>query len=474
LFTGIAVMQLVEKGKIDLDRDVNDYLDFRIETPPGGVPVTMRRLLTHRAGFEEQVKGLFTTTERPRQLGVYLAEHLPARLFPRGDITAYSNYGMALAGYIVERLSGEPFDAYVTTRILAPLEMSHSTFQQPLPSEFQPLMSKGYRDSGQSSRAFEIIHLAPAGSLSASGADFGRFMLALLDGGTLDGKRIVAADTLADMMRPQLPAPSGLPRMALAFHEHTIEGHRVIGHWGGPHLFRSALTLIPEERFGLFVSYNSAGISNPFEPLELLSGVISRYFGRLPPGAMAGPSGGSDAFSVAGAYQVARRGGKSFGKGAAMLGQVIVHARQDGKIEIGKSVLSSVGGGVWRVLTPQMFDPPDRPIEAAFEMDEMGTASKMRFTIPSIDFVRVPWHEDRRFVLSGIGASLAVIVCTFALWPVAVGVRRRFRQKVGGTSRGKRGFISGRLAPIPLLLRSAPRWWVRQLGMTDLTAFGPG
>jgi hypothetical protein len=221
----------------------------------------------------------------------------------------------------------------------------------------------------------------------------GERMLALLDGGTLDGKRIIAADTLAEMMRRQLPAPSGLPRMALAFHEHTIEGHRVIGHWGATQLFRSALTLMPEERFGLFVSYNSAGTSNAFKPLELLSQVISRYFGRFPPRAMAAPSGGLDAFSVSGAYQVARRGDKSFVKGAAMLGQVIVHARQDGKIEIGKSVLSSVGGGVWRDLTPQMFDPQDRPIEVAFEMDEMGTASKMRFTFPSIDFVRVPWHR---------------------------------------------------------------------------------
>src|SRR5262249_34042207 len=80
LFTGVAVIQSVEKGKIELERDVNDYLDFGIGAPPGGVPVTMRRLLTHRAGLEGQVKELFATTERPRQLGVHLAEHLPPRL----------------------------------------------------------------------------------------------------------------------------------------------------------------------------------------------------------------------------------------------------------------------------------------------------------------------------------------------------------------------------------------------------------
>jgi len=472
LFTGIAVMQLVERGKIDLDRDVNDYLNFRIETPPGGVPVTMRRLLTHRAGFEEQLKEHFATTERPRQLGVHLAEHLPARLFPRGDVAAYSNYGVALAGYIVERVSGQPFDQYVTTEILAPLGMSYSTFQQPLPRDLQPLMSKGYRDFGQPARPFEIIPLAPAGGLSASAGDFGRFMLALLGGGTLDGKRIVAADTLAEMMRPQVPAPSGLPRMALVFVEHTIEGHRVIGHGGATEFFRSALMLTPEERFGLFVSYNSAGTSNAFEPLELLSRVISRYFGRVARAAVAASSNGVDAYSVSGAYQTARRGDKSFMKAAAMLGQVIVHARQDGKIEIGKSILSSVGGGVWRDLTPEMFDPPDRSVEVAFEIDERGTATKMRF--PSLDFIRVPWHEDRRLVLPAIGASLTVIACTFVLWPVAAGVRRRFRQRFGDRSRDKREFISVRLALIPYLLSAVAVGWLRQLGMTDLTAFGPG
>jgi hypothetical protein len=107
----------------------------------------------------------------------------------------------------------------------------------------------------------------------------------------------------------------------------------VIGYWGATQYFRSALTLIPEDRFGSFVSYNSAGTSNTFEPLELLCEVISRYFGHSPPRAMAASSGGPDAFSVSGAYEVARRGDESFVKGAAMLGQVVVRARQDGKLK---------------------------------------------------------------------------------------------------------------------------------------------
>jgi CubicO group peptidase (beta-lactamase class C family) len=106
LFTGIAVMQLVEQGKLDLDRDVNDYLDFHIPTPDGGVPVTLRRLMTHRAGFEEHVKGLFSADRVPEPLGRWVTRSLPRRLFPGGDVPAYSNYGLALAGYIVERAAG--------------------------------------------------------------------------------------------------------------------------------------------------------------------------------------------------------------------------------------------------------------------------------------------------------------------------------------------------------------------------------
>src|SRR5262252_10380895 len=176
LFTGIAVMQLVDAGKLDLDRDVNGYIDFAIPVPDGGVPVTLRRLLTHRAGFEEHVKGLFSNSREPAPLGPWLAKNLPRRLFPQGDVEAYSNYGVALAGYVVERVSGEPFAAYVQQHILDPLGMRHSTFRQPLPDDLAPLMAKAYLASDKPPlTSFETIIMAPAGALSATGTDMGRF-----------------------------------------------------------------------------------------------------------------------------------------------------------------------------------------------------------------------------------------------------------------------------------------------------------
>src|SRR5436305_10468138 len=128
LFTWTSVMQLVEQGKLDLDRDVNDYLDFKIPaTYPK--PITLRNIMTHTAGFEESVKELFVPEDaKPLPINDYLPRHIPKRIFAPGTTPAYSNYAATLAGYIVERVSGRPFNDYVTENIFNPLKMSHSTF----------------------------------------------------------------------------------------------------------------------------------------------------------------------------------------------------------------------------------------------------------------------------------------------------------------------------------------------------------
>ena len=125
LFTATAVMQLVEQGKVDLDTDVNDYLkDVKVPDTYPGRPVTLRGLLTHTAGFEEHFTGSEArTAAEVVPLGKYLAEDMPARVRPPGEITSYSNYGMALAGHVVEEVSGESFDRYVKENIFNPLGM---------------------------------------------------------------------------------------------------------------------------------------------------------------------------------------------------------------------------------------------------------------------------------------------------------------------------------------------------------------
>src|SRR5581483_1370830 len=113
LFTWTAVMQLKEQGRLDLDADINRYLDFRIEGA-GGKPITLKNLMTHTGGFEETIKNLMTyDTSRMQTLDATVKAYVPPRIFPPGEVPAYSNYGAALAGYIVQRVSGEPFEQYV-------------------------------------------------------------------------------------------------------------------------------------------------------------------------------------------------------------------------------------------------------------------------------------------------------------------------------------------------------------------------
>src|SRR2546425_9514377 len=141
LFTATAVMQLVEQGKLDLDRDVNDYLDFPIPKTYEE-PITLRQLLTHTSGFEETLKNLFVAHESDmKPLRTYLVNQMPARIFPPGKVPSYSNYGFTLAGYIVERVSGERFERYLENHILKPLRMTNSTFDQPLPPALAPQIS---------------------------------------------------------------------------------------------------------------------------------------------------------------------------------------------------------------------------------------------------------------------------------------------------------------------------------------------
>ena len=251
LFTWTAVMQQVEAGKLDLDRDVNAYLDFKIPASFGR-PITLRDLMTHRPGFEETVKDLAVdTATQLRPIGQYLRTHVPAQIFAPGTVPAYSNYGATLAAYIVERVSGQSFDDYVEQHILTPLQMAHSTFRQPLPAAFVPLLSNGYDLGSQEPKPFELIEVAPAGAMTTSADDITHFMIAQLGDGSYGGGRILQPATLAKMHERQTGWPDSMHAFALGFYEESQNGHRIIGHGGDTQVFHSDLHLDPRCECGV-------------------------------------------------------------------------------------------------------------------------------------------------------------------------------------------------------------------------------
>ena len=162
LFTWTAVMQLVEQGKLDLDADINTYLDFRIpETYPQ--PITLKHLMTHTSGFEERwLDSVVSDASELVPAREWLVSYMPARVRPPGEGAGYSNYNAMLAGYIVARVSGQPYDQYIQEHIFDPLGMAHSTAQSPIPPDLRAHASVGYTYEDGAFQAFPDYTAQPA------------------------------------------------------------------------------------------------------------------------------------------------------------------------------------------------------------------------------------------------------------------------------------------------------------------------
>jgi len=260
LFVWTSVMQLVEQGKLDLDADINTYLDFQI---PGTYPepITMKHLMAHTPGFEESNVGMFVyKPEQLTPLDDFIKKHVPARVFPPGKVAAYSNYGAALAGYIVERVSGMSFDEYAEKNIFEPLGMNRATFRQPLPAGWETDMAAGY-DYVQAEFTpgdFELIHVYPSGAASATADDMAKFMIAQLQNGTYNGAQILSEAT-AQKMQSMLDSydPRLESGLAYGFFRETINGQLVLSHGGDTSFFHTGFYLLPEQNIGIFFSTNS-------------------------------------------------------------------------------------------------------------------------------------------------------------------------------------------------------------------------
>ena len=427
LLTWTAVMQLVGQGKLDLDRDVNDYLDFRIPAYDGK-PITLRNILTHTAGFEESARNLMSDDPKALMpLDQYLKESLPERVFAPGTTPAYSNYATALAGYIVARASGLTFDDYIDANVLRPIGMTRSTFRQPLPPPLQPLMSKGYAVASSDPKPFEIVLPAPAGSLSATGADMGRFMIAHL----ADGGRLLKPQTANLMHNSTLTVLPQLNRMALGFYEHNANGHRVIAHGGDTQWFHSYLWLFPDEEVGLFVSVNSAGAQGATGPLRnaLFDQFVDRYFpAPLTQARVDDATARRHAAMMAGSYSNSRGSQTNFLRILDLFGQVRLGVTEDGGLAANDVAGLAQQPRKWVEIAPFVWRDVGGDERIAAKV-ENGQVVRWSFdsVSPFMIFDRVPWYLNGAWLVPALGASLLVILLTAIAWPAGAIARRRYK-----------------------------------------------
>ena len=265
-FTWTAVMQLAEQGKVDLDADVSTYLDFRVpDTFPQ--PITLKHLMTHTSGFGERwLESLVSDESELISEREWLVSNMPARIFAPGEAVGYSNYNAMLAGYIVSRISGQPYSQYIQEHILDPLGMSHSTATSPAPPELQASLSGGYRyvDGG-----FEPVPNYqgqpagfPSGVIEASVTDMARFMIAQLEHGRYSDEeiseaRILQESTARQIQETPFPIDPRLRGMTYAFADLTDNDVWTLGHQGYFPPMASQMLLLPDQRLGIFIAVNT-------------------------------------------------------------------------------------------------------------------------------------------------------------------------------------------------------------------------
>ena len=425
-----AVMQLVEQGRLDLNADIQQYLDFPVpDADAYGKPVTLHNLMTHTGGFEELVRGLMASDPKAfMPLETYVKATKPSRIFPPGEVPSYCNYCVTLEGYIVQRVSGENFDDYLDKHIFAPLGMSSSTFRQPLPEQFKEQISTGYRTASQPPGYFELVGPAPAGSLSTTGADMARFMIAQMQAYSGTQTPLLRHETAQRMQTTMFrPVPPSLG-MSIGFFERDRNGHRVREHGGDTQFFHSKLAMFMDDGVGIFLSFNSTGKEGAVGPLReaIFAQFADRYFPA--PLAEIAPAKNAEqgAKLVTGRYAASRRAETTFFKLFTLLGQSSIAPDEKGVFTV--PGLTDLNGEPkkWREVAPLVWREAYGPEQVAVKVDgdrvQMLSADEVGGILVLLP---VPWRQSGAWILPVIGVATAILALTVLSWPIAAWRRRK-------------------------------------------------
>ena len=425
LFTDTAAMQLYERGLLDLDADVKRYLtNFQLENP-FPEPVTPATMMTHTDGTTRRRFGLAARTEAEMEpLGDYLATHMPPIVWHPGKLYSYSSHSTTLLGYLVEQISGRPFVEYIDENILQPLDMRRSTFLQPPPPPLADDLAVGYQyqKGNFQSVPFLYLNIAPAASLSATATDMAHFMIAHLQLGRYENRRILEADTARLMHKQQFTNFPGLPGTGYGFHERLENNLRMIGHVGSLRGYSSSLNLIPNQNIGIFIATNNfSGLHG-----KLLTRILERYFpapkNSTPIEPLSLTQEQLERFT--GTYRDVEYPRDTFAKLTAPAKHINIKIGDNNKtLRVVTPKLFFLGKVRDRKLVPVaplLFQRVDDDALAAFGEDENGAIAFAFNPIWSVigAYERVPWYETAWVQLGIAGFCAVFFLIAFFVWPI--------------------------------------------------------
>ncbi len=257
-FTATAAMQLVEQGKLDLHKDINQYLSSYQIKKTFDKPITLHHLLTHTSGLDAQTYAITTQDIKMKEtMAQYLSHNLPKRILSPGVEAQYSNYGFGIIGNLVEERSGMSFEDYMQKHIFQPLGMGKSSFD--LKNNIAPDLATSYQyvNGKYQPYPYDYVQLSAAGELNTTAPDMANFMIAHLQNGLFQDKQILSEETAKLMHSKHFTKHPKMPGIAYGFFESYQNDLPAIMHQGTISGFSSEMYLIPDEQLGILVSANS-------------------------------------------------------------------------------------------------------------------------------------------------------------------------------------------------------------------------
>ncbi|MFW5707681.1 MAG: serine hydrolase domain-containing protein, partial [Bacteroidota bacterium] len=437
VFTWAAILQLAEKGLIDLDADIQQYLDFELPTRIAGSnetaePITLRHLMTHTAGIEDVLEGLFSFQPQP-SLREYLTANIPQRIYPPGEVMAYSNYGPVLAGYITERISGMPFEAYVQQNIFVPLGMNSSTFYQPLQENHAKNMVTAYRKVDGEYLPARFEHMpAPAGGLSTTAQDMVLFMTAMLNGGENKNGRFMTPATLDKMMNPAFSYHPLLGGMTHGLKEFSYNGQQVVFHGGSTTIFDAGLYLLPGLETGIFIAYSGGTYAGH---IRIIRNYLDSWF-PVPADERAGlPMVAAEAEphlqKLKGEYHQSRRLVSGPDKVLNLLmGVINISMAENNTIEVNtlgqRMLFGELRPGIYHNTTPEPFYPfgPFHYLVTGHAPD----GNLMLMSDGPMTYIKMPWHATLSFAALMLLPAILLALINILFYVIRAFVRRVTRK----------------------------------------------
>ena len=426
LFVATAAVQEIERSAIDPQADVNRYLEFPVpNTWPE--PVTIERLLTHTAGFDERVIGYAAQAlDSIGPLGAHLAGNLPYRGWRPDEVIGYSNYGFALAAHVVERTSGLPFDRYARDRVFLPLGMTR-TFYLRVPDSLRSDVAAGhFCDSKRCSTAPDVFSRPyPVGLAYSTAADMARFLSAQL--------RDTTGTSL--MQRQHFTADSMLPGMSYAFFNQRHRGHRILAHGGNVPGVNNLLFIVPDARVGAYVVANGGRSAFGAALRDTVLAMLVPVAADSPRPAIVLDE--RYLRSLAGPYQITRYAHHTIESFPTFFATSTTVDQRRGRL-----VLPYPNGAVeFEPIDSLHFREVGGERLIAFRPDGAGRVTHLIAPIPFFGaeipgvLERRAWYDGAHFMNEYVSwLVLGPLILLVAAWPLVVGIQWWLRRRRGGQS----------------------------------------